>query len=74
MTKRTMPICCDLEQYKLIEKYAKNRGMVNASQAVEKSQRKSKHKIPSNQLVMIKFTAKNIIFLKNQISNGYFYS
>jgi len=24
MTKRTMPVCCDLEQYKLIEKYAKN--------------------------------------------------
>ena len=36
MTKRTMPICCDLEQYKLIEKYAKKRGMINASQAVEK--------------------------------------
>ena len=34
--KRTMPICCDLEQYKLIEKYAKKRGMINASQAVEK--------------------------------------
>jgi len=36
MTKRTMPICCDLEQYKLIEKYAKKRGMINASQVVEK--------------------------------------
>ena len=36
MTKRTMPICCDLEQYKFIEKYAKKRGMINASQAVEK--------------------------------------
>jgi hypothetical protein len=36
MTKKTMPICCDLEQYKLIEKYAKKRGMINASQAVEK--------------------------------------
>ncbi len=31
-----MPICCDLEQYKLIEKYAKKHGMINASQAVEK--------------------------------------
>ena len=31
-----MPICCDSEQYKLIEKYAKKRGMINASQAVEK--------------------------------------
>jgi len=36
MTKRTMPICCDLGQYKMIEKYAKKRGMINASQAVEK--------------------------------------
>ena len=36
MTKRTMPICCDLEQYKLIEKYAKKNGMINADQAVEK--------------------------------------
>ena len=36
MTKRTMPICCDLEQYELIEKYAKKRGIISASQAVEK--------------------------------------
>jgi len=36
MTKRIMPICCDTEQYKLIEKYAKKRGIINASQAVEK--------------------------------------
>jgi len=36
MTRRTMPICCDLEQYKLIEKFAKKRGMINASLAVEK--------------------------------------
>ena len=36
MTKRTMPICCNLEQYKLIEKYAKKHGMINADQAVEK--------------------------------------
>ena len=36
MTKRTTPICCDAEQYKMIERYAKKRGMVNASQAVEK--------------------------------------
>ena len=35
MTKRTMPICCNIEQYKMIEEYAKKRGMVNASQAVE---------------------------------------
>ena len=36
MTKRTMPICCNIEQYKMIEEYAKKPGMVNASQAVEK--------------------------------------
>ena len=36
MRKRNMPICCDAEQYKMIEKYAKKRGMINASQAVEK--------------------------------------
>ena len=36
MTKRTMPICCNIEQYKMIEEYAKKRGMVNSSQAVEK--------------------------------------
>ena len=36
MTKRSIPICCDAEQYKMIEKYAKKRGMINASQAVEK--------------------------------------
>jgi|TARA_Y100000310_G_C20034975_1_gene513486 hypothetical protein len=36
MTKRTMPICCDAEQYKMIERYAKKRGMINTSQAVEK--------------------------------------
>jgi|TARA_Y100000310_G_scaffold37451_1_gene35167 hypothetical protein len=36
MTKRTMPICCDLEQYKKIEIYAKKYGILNASQVVEK--------------------------------------
>ena len=36
MTKRTMPICCNTEEYKMIERYAKKRGMMNAGQAVEK--------------------------------------
>ena len=36
MTKRSMQICCETEQYKIIEKYAKKRGMINASQVVEK--------------------------------------
>ena len=36
MTKRTIPVCCDTEQHKMIERYAKKRGIINASQAVEK--------------------------------------
>ena len=36
MTKRTMPICFNTEEYKMIERYAKKRGMINTSQAVEK--------------------------------------
>ena len=36
MEKRTMPICFTTEQYKKIEEFAKKRGMLNASQAVEK--------------------------------------
>ena len=36
MVKRTMPICFDIAEYKKIEKYAKKRGMINASQAIEK--------------------------------------
>jgi len=35
MLDRTMPICFTKEQVKLIEKYAKSKGMVNLSQAVE---------------------------------------
>lgn len=33
--KRTMPICFTPEQVKLLEKYAKEKGMLNFSQAVE---------------------------------------
>jgi hypothetical protein len=33
--KRTMPICFTSDQLKLIEGYAKRRGMLNASQAIE---------------------------------------
>ena len=36
MTKRTTPICCDVEQYKKIERYARKHGMINTSQAIEK--------------------------------------
>jgi hypothetical protein len=34
-SEKTMPICFSPEQLKFIEKYAKSKGMVNASQAVE---------------------------------------
>jgi hypothetical protein len=36
MEKRSMPICFTTEEYKKIEEFAKKRGMLNASQAVEK--------------------------------------
>jgi hypothetical protein len=32
---KTMPICFSPEQLKFIEKYAKLKGMLNASQAIE---------------------------------------
>lgn len=35
MPKRTMPICFTREQVKLLEEYAKSKGMLNLSQAVE---------------------------------------
>ena len=31
-----MPVCFTTEQYKMIEEYAKEHGMLNASQALEK--------------------------------------
>ena len=33
--KRTMPICFTSDQLRLIEEYAKRRGMLNVSQAIE---------------------------------------
>jgi hypothetical protein len=33
--RRTMPICFSSDQLKLIEEYAKRRGMLNVSQAIE---------------------------------------
>jgi hypothetical protein len=33
--KRTMPVCFTSEQLELIEEYAKRKGMLNASQAIE---------------------------------------
>jgi hypothetical protein len=33
--KRTMPVCFTPEQLKSVEEYAKKRGMLNASQAIE---------------------------------------
>jgi hypothetical protein len=34
-SQKTMPICFSSEQLKFIEKYAKLKGMLNASQAIE---------------------------------------
>jgi hypothetical protein len=34
-SQKTMPICFSPEQLKFIEKYAKLKGMLNASQAIE---------------------------------------
>lgn len=33
--KRTMPVCFTQEQLKAVEEYAKKRGMLSASQALE---------------------------------------
>ena len=35
MEKRSMPVCFTNDQYKMIQEYAKKRGMLNASQALE---------------------------------------
>jgi hypothetical protein len=35
MPERTMPVCFTKDQLKTIEKYAKEKGMLNLSQAVE---------------------------------------
>jgi hypothetical protein len=35
MKERTMPICFTPDQLKVIEEYAKKKGMLNASQAIE---------------------------------------
>jgi len=35
MKERTMPVCLSPEQLKLVEEYAKKRGMLSASQAIE---------------------------------------
>jgi hypothetical protein len=36
MQKRSMPICFTTDQYKKIEEVAKRKGMLNASQLIEK--------------------------------------
>ena len=33
--RRTMPVCFTSDELKLIEEYAKRKGMLNASQAIE---------------------------------------
>jgi len=36
MEKRSMPVCFTKEQHKMIEEFAKRKGMLNTSQALEK--------------------------------------
>ena len=36
MEKRSMPVCFTKDQYKMIEEYAKKKGMLNPSQGLEK--------------------------------------
>jgi hypothetical protein len=36
MEKRSMPVCFTEKQHKMIEEFAKRKGMLNASQALEK--------------------------------------
>lgn len=35
MPERTMPVCFTDKQYRIIEEYARSRGMLNAGQALE---------------------------------------
>ena len=35
MSDKTMPVCFTPEQLKAVEEYAKKKGMLNASQAIE---------------------------------------
>lgn len=35
MEKRSMPVCFTPKQYKIIQEYAKSKGMVNANQVLE---------------------------------------
>jgi hypothetical protein len=35
MSEKTMPVCFTPEQLKAVEEYAKKKGMLNASQAIE---------------------------------------
>ena len=35
MEKRSIPVCFTNDQYKMIQEYAKEHGMINASQALE---------------------------------------
>ncbi len=37
MEKRSMPVCFTPEQIKILESYAKKKGLINYSQAVEKA-------------------------------------
>jgi len=34
-SKKIMPICLSIEQLKIVEQYAKSKGLLNAGQAIE---------------------------------------
>ena len=36
MEKRSMPVCFSKDQFKMIQEYAKKKGMLNTSQGLEK--------------------------------------
>lgn len=36
MAKRTIPVCCTPQQYRMIERLAREQGMTDACQAVER--------------------------------------
>lgn len=36
MEKRSMPVCLTAKQYKIMEEFAREHGMLNAGQAVER--------------------------------------
>ena len=63
MQRRTMPICFNTAEYKMIEQYAKKHRMVNTSQAIEKILSEIQIHYFSTILINDNTTGKDIIFL-----------